>query len=163
MLELIQDFYLHQEWADAQQWGAVRAFPPAMADEGLRLRLFHIHAVQQVWLARWQGVRLSFPKPENYPRTEDLFTFAKSCHAALRAYLSQRSEADLKLTVEYQNIHGETFTQSLGDLLLHLPYHSQYHRGQTAQAMVALGSHMPPTDLVVWQRAGRPRAEWNVE
>lgn len=160
MLDIIQDFYTHQEWADAKHWGAVRAHPPALADEGLRLRLFHIHAVQQVWLARWQGLNLGFPKAEDYPRTEDLFPFAKSCHAALKAYLSLRNEADLAAPVHYENIHGEAFIQPLGDLMLHLPYHSQYHRGQVAQAMVALGFHVPPTDLVVWQKAGRPKAEW---
>lgn len=162
MFDLIRDLYEHQEWADAQHWRALRGFPPAMEDDGLRQVLFHIHAVQKVWLTRWQGVDLGFPKAEHYPRTEDLYTFAKSCHAALRAYLSLRTEFDLQVSVIYQNIQGETFTQPLGDLLLHLPYHSQYHRGQTARAMVALGSHMPSTDLVVWQRAGRPKAEWSV-
>ncbi|MBL0212144.1 MAG: DinB family protein [Holophagaceae bacterium] len=160
MLDLIRDLYVHQEWADAQHWQAVRAFQPALEHEGLRQGLFHIHAVQKVWLARWQGVDLVFPKPEDYPRIEDLYTFAKSCHAALRGYLSLRSELDLQASVTYQNIHGETFTQPLEDLLLHLPYHSQYHRGQTARAMVALGAHLPATDLVVWQRAGRPKADW---
>lgn len=161
MRETIKELFIHQEWGDAQHWGAIRAFPPALADEALKSRLFHIHAVQQVWLARWQGIKLEFPRPEDYPQVEDLFPFAKSCHAALKAYLSQRSEADLPLPVTYQNIHGETFTQPLGDLMLHLPLHSQYHRGQLAQAMVALGSHMPATDLVVWQRAGRPEAVWS--
>ena len=160
MIDLIHDLYRHQEWADAQHWRALLAFPPALEDERLRQGLFHIHAVQKVWLARWQGVDLGFPKIEDFPRTQDLYPFAKSCHAALKAYLSLRSESDLPTPVAYRNIHGETFSQPLGDLLLHLPYHTQYHRGQTARAMVELGSHMPATDLVVWQRAGRPRAEW---
>lgn len=160
MLDLIRDLYAHQEWADAQHWQALRAFPPVLENEGLKQGLFHIHAVQKVWLARWQGVDLGFPKIEDYPYTKDLYTFAKSCHAALKAYLSLRHEPDLQAPVTYRNIKGETFIQPLGDLLLHLPYHSQYHRGQTARAMVALGSRMPPTDLVEWQRTGRPKAEW---
>ncbi len=160
MLDVIHDLYQHQEWADAQHWRAIRAFPPALVDEALRQRLFHIHAVQQVWMGRWQGLDMGFPKVEDYPRTEDLFHFARACHAALSAFLSLRSEGDLSEPVTYRNIQGEPFTQPLGDLLLHLPYHSQYHRGQTAQAMVALGFHMPATDLVVWQRAGRPKAIW---
>lgn len=160
MIDLIRDLFRHQEWADAQQWRAIRAFPPATADEGLRQGLFHIHAVQKVWLARWQGADLGFPRLEDYPSTEELFTFAKSCHAALAAYLSLRSGMDLQRSVTYRNIAGEAFTQPLGDLLLHLPYHSQYHRGQTARALVALGCRVPPTDLVVWQRMGRPKAEW---
>src|SRR5512141_1754657 len=106
MIELIQDLYAHQEWADAQHWSALHAFPPALEDEGIRQGLFHIHAVQKVWLARWQGVGLGFPKIEDYPGAQDLFTFAKSCHAALKGYLSLRSEPDLKTPVVYRNIHG---------------------------------------------------------
>ncbi len=160
MIDFIRELYLHQEWADALHWRAVRAFPPALEDEGLRQGLFHIHAVQQVWLARWQGANLGFPKIEDYPAIQDLYPFAKNCHAALKAYLSLRTESDLQIPVVYRNIHGESFAQPLVELLLHLPYHSQYHRGQSARAMVALGSHMPATDLVAWQRNGRPEAEW---
>ncbi len=160
MIELIRDLYAHPEWADAQHWRTILASPAALGNDGLRQVLFHIHGVQQVWLARWQGADLGFSKPEDYPLTLNLYPFAKACHSALRAYLSLRSEADLPAAVTYRNIAGETFSQPLRDLLLHLPYHSQYHRGQTARALVALGSHAPATDLVVWQRAGRAQAEW---
>lgn len=160
MIDLIRDLYAHQEWADAQHWRAILAFSPALEQEGLRQGLFHIHAVQKVWLARWQGVDMGFPRIEDYPRTQDLYPFAKSCHAALRAYLSLRSESELQASVTYQNIHGESFCQPLGDLLLHLPYHSQYHRGQTARTLAALGSPVPATDLILWQRTGRPKTEW---
>ena len=161
MLDLLKVLYAHQEWADAAHWRALRAFGLAFADADLKGRLFHIHAVQQVWLARWQGVPMPFPKVEDYPDREDLFHFAKACHVALRTYLGSLAPGDLERSVDYKNIQGEAFTQALRDLMLHLPYHSQYHRGQSAMRMVALGAHMPGTDLVIWQRDGRPRAEWD--
>lgn len=160
MLDLLHDLYRHQAWADAQHWAAAHGHPPAWQDAELKERLFHIHAVQQVWLARWQGVGLPYPSLEAYPVMGDLRHFAKACHAALDAFRATLGEADLARPVAYRNIHGEPFTQPLGDLMLHLPYHSQYHRGQSATRMVALGAHMPATDLVVWQRAGRPAPAW---
>jgi uncharacterized damage-inducible protein DinB len=160
MLPLLHDLYAQQEWADAAHWGAVRAHGAALADPDLKGRLFHIHAVQQVWLARWQGVPLPFPKVEDYPDLADLFHFAKACHVALRTYLERLQEADLDRSVDYRNIQGESFSQPLRELMLHLPYHSQYHRGQSAMRMVQLGAHMPGTDLVTWQRGGRPGPDW---
>ncbi|MBK8725114.1 MAG: DinB family protein [Holophagaceae bacterium] len=160
MLELLKDLYAHQAWADAAHWKALRAHGPALADADLKGRLFHIHAVQQVWLGRWQGLPMPFPKVEDYPDLEDLYHFAKACHVALRTYLERLGEGDLAMPITYRNLAGEAFTQPLGDLMLHLPMHSQYHRGQSATRMVALGAHMPSTDLVTWQRAGRPVPLW---
>lgn len=160
MLELVQDLYRHMEWADARHWKAVRAHAPAWEDPELKERLFHIHGVQHLWLARWQGVAITVPQATDYASMDDLLHFAKACHAALRAFLSMNREADLSVDVAYKNIHGEAFTQPLGDLMLHLAFHTQYHRGQTATRLRALGSQIPATDLVVWQREGRPAASW---
>jgi uncharacterized damage-inducible protein DinB len=160
MLDLLADLYAHQAWADAAHWGAVRALAPAHADPELKDRLFHIHAVQQVWLARWQGIPLPFPKVEDYPDLADLFHFAKACHVALGTYLRRLEPPDLARPVDYRNIHGEAFTQPLGDLMLHLPMHSQFYRGQSALRLKALGSAVPGTDLVTWQRGGRPSPDW---
>ncbi len=160
MLPILHELYAHQAWADAAHWGAVLAHGPAQEDADLKGRLFHIHAVQQVWLARWQGVPMPFPKVEDYPVLGDLHHFAKACHVALGTYLGRLAAADLDRSVAYKNIAGEAFTQPLGDLMLHLPMHSQYHRGQSAMRMVQLGAHMPGTDLVTWQRGGRPGSVW---
>ncbi|HTL98590.1 MAG TPA: DinB family protein, partial [Holophagaceae bacterium] len=85
----------------------------------------------------------------------------QACHAALRAYLSLRKEADLAEPVTYTNLAGESFTQPLGELMLHVAMHSQYHRGQNAARLRALmGAPAPATDLVNWQRGGRPGARW---
>lgn len=160
MLDVIQDLYAHQEWADASHWRAILGSGAARKDPELRERLVHLHAAQQVWLGRWQGVSLGFPKAEDYASTEDAHHFAQACHAALRAFLSLRKEADMAELVTYTNLAGETFTQPLGDLMLHVAMHSHYHRGQNAARLRALGIPPPDTDLVVWQRGGRPPASW---
>ena len=160
MLELVQDLYRHMEWADARHWKTIQAHGPAWEDAELKERLFHIHAVQHLWLARWQGVAITPPQPADYATMEDLLHFARACHVALKAYLSLRREGDLPGEVAYKNLAGEAFTQPLGDLMLHLAFHTQYHRGQSATRMRALGSSMPATDLVVWQREGRPGPSW---
>lgn len=161
MLDHIRDLYLHQEWADAKHWRAVLTSEAARKDPDLKERLVHLHAAQQVWLGRWQGLSLPFPKAEDHASIEDTFHFAKACHAALRAYLSLRKEADLAEPVTYTNLAGHTFTQPLHELMVHLAFHSQYHRGQNAARLRALGAPTPGTDLCTWQREGRPAARWD--
>ena len=160
MLETIRDLYHHQEWADATHWKAILGSDTARQDADLKARLVHLHGAQQVWLGRWQGVSLPFPKAEDHASMEDTYHFAQACHAALRAFLSLQQDADLARSVIYTTLAGEAFTQPLGELMLHVAMHSQYHRGQTATRMRALGSPVPGTDLVTWQRSGRPVAEW---
>ena len=161
MLDLIRDLYAHQEWADAAHWRAVLGSEAARRDPDLKARLVHLHAAQQVWLGRWQGLSLGFPKAEDHAAIEDTFHFAQACHAALRAFLSLKKDGDLAEPVTYANLAGETFTQPLGELMLHLAFHSQYHRGQNATRLRALGAPAPATDLVNWQREGRPAARWD--
>ncbi|MBS1766453.1 MAG: hypothetical protein JST05_03495 [Acidobacteria bacterium] len=160
MLDHIRDLYLHQEWADAEHWRAIRASEAARADPDLKTRLVHLHAAQQVWLGRWQGLSLGFLDPADHASTEDTFHFAKACHAALRAYLGLRKETDLAEPITYTNLAGATFTQPLHELMVHLAFHSHYHRGQNAMRLRALGVAPPATDLVQWQREGRPAARW---
>jgi uncharacterized damage-inducible protein DinB len=159
MLAILKDLYAHQEWADAAHWRAVLAHGPARTDGELADRLFHIHAVQRIWPDRWVGRPVKAPEP-GFASPEAFRDWAREGHDRLRAFLDGLAETDLSRTVAYRNLAGDPFEQPLRELMLHLPYHSQYHRGQSATRMVALGGHMPGTDLVTWMRGGRPDADW---
>lgn len=162
MLAVILDLYRHMEWADAEHWRALLSHGSAREDEDLKARMLHLHGAQEVWLGRWQGLAkpLRWPTVEDYPRIEDLRHYAAACHAALRAYLPLLREADLARDLTFTTMAGEAVTQNLGDTLLQLPMHSQYHRGQNATRMRALGGAMPATDWALWTRRGRPAPQW---
>lgn len=162
MLAVILDLYRHMEWADAEHWRALLAHGPAREDADLKARMLHLHGAQEVWLGRWQGLSkpLRWPTVEDYPRIEDLRHYAAACHAALRAYLPLLTEAELGRDLTFTTMAGEAVTQNLGDTLLQLPMHSQYHRGQNATRMRALGGAMPATDWAFWTRRGRPAPQW---
>lgn len=175
LLDLLQDLYRHQHWADAQVWSAVHHFPAAHEDADLRARLMHLHGVQQLWLARWEaslgrvhegepphGARSPqlLPRTEDFPDWETLRHFAHRCHEGLDAFLTELRGRDLPREVVYKSLHGEPFTGLLGDLMLHLPMHSAHHRGQIALSLHRLGIAPPDLDLVTWQRMGRPKPDW---
>ncbi len=162
MLDVILDLYSHMEWADAGHWGALLAYGPAREDPDLRERMLHLHGAQEVWLGRFQGLDLPvrWPTVEDYPEIADLRHYAASCHVALRAFLPSLKEGDLARELAFHTLAGDAVTQALGDSLLQVPLHSQYHRGQNATRMRALGSAMPGTDWALWTRRGRPTPQW---
>lgn len=162
MLDVILDLYRHMAWADAEHWRALLAHGPAREDPDLRERLLHLHGAQEVWLGRFQGLAqpVRWPKVEDYPRIEDLRHYAGACHAAFQAWLPLLKAEDLGRELRFTNLAGEAVVQGLGDALVQVPMHSQYHRGQNATRMRALGGAMPATDYAFWTRRGRPAPAW---
>lgn len=160
MLDVLKELYAHQAWADARQWGAILAHAPAREDRDLFVRLVHLHAVQRAWLGRWEGAPVPFAEPGDFAGLQALLAYAQDVHGRLGAFLARLGEGELRGEVAYRDIHGNPWSQPLGDLMLHLALHSQYHRGQQATGIRALGGAMPATDLVAWQRLGRPGPEW---
>ncbi|MBK8794830.1 MAG: DinB family protein [Holophaga sp.] len=160
MLTVLQELYAHQAWADARQWGAILGHEPARLDSDLFARLVHLHGAQHVWLARWQGSPVLFPVPGDFQDLSALLAFAQDVQLRSTAFRSGLTQADLERPLDYRDLHGHPWSQPLSEMMLHVALHSQYHRGQQATRLRALGAAMPPTDLVVWQRLGRPGAVW---
>lgn len=160
MVDLVFDLFAHMEWGDAEHWKAVLGNHEARHDPDLKTRLIHMHGAQRIWLGRWQGLQLPWPKESDYPALDDLRHFAAACHAAQRAYLQTLQDADLEKVLTFTTINGEDVRQKLGDTLLQLPMHSQYHRGQNALRLKGLGATVPGTDFVLWTRIGRPEPDW---
>ena len=162
MLDVIKGLFAHQEWADASHWRVILGSEAARKDPELRERLVHLHGAQQVWMGRWQGIGLGYPKVEDHATLEDTLHFAQACHAALRAYLSLRKEADLAEPITYTNNAGGTHTQPLGQLMLHVAMHSHYHRGQIMTRLKQLGGQATDVDYIFWIWKGRPEPEWDL-
>lgn len=160
MVELVLDLFAHMEWADAEHWKALLGNHEARHDPELKTRLFHMHGAQRVWLGRWQGLQLPWPQEVDIPSLDELRHFAAACHAAQRAYLQSMSDAHLERKLVFTTLQGEEVRQKLGDTLLQLPMHSQYHRGQNALRLKALGAKVPGTDYALWTRSGRPEPDW---
>lgn len=73
---------------------------------------------------------------------------ARDLHATLRV-------EDLPRAVRYRNTQGE-YETPLGEILLHVAMHGQYHRGKANALLRAAGLEPAPVDFIFWSRAGRP-------
>jgi uncharacterized damage-inducible protein DinB len=138
-------------WANADALRSLREMesPPAPA---LRW-LAHIVGSEYLWLARLKE------EPPVLPVWPELDL--DDCEPRIREldqiwaeYLHQLEPEDLSDGRGYRNTKGEFWTNSVGDILLHVVTHSHYHRGQIAAAVRAAGGNPAYTDFIHAVRQG---------
>jgi uncharacterized damage-inducible protein DinB len=106
--------------------------------------LEHMLMAQRVWLTRI-GVEVP-PQEADY---EIGVVFLKL--NGLWKYVAE--DADLSAVVEYQNLRGEGFRNTIGEIAMHVVNHGTYHRGQLRGLAEAEGFEgFPDTDLIMFLR-----------
>jgi len=112
----------------------------------------HIVGAEYLWLARLEGIS---PPLAVWP---DLGVDA--CREKVKAlagvwpqFLEAHRNA-LGDTVSYTNTKGETWTNTLEEILTHVTVHSAYHRGQIASDVRAAGMTPAYTDYIHAVRQG---------
>ena len=154
MIEAVRRLWEHARWADSKLLEVLRTHADR-APQALH-EYAHILGVEEVWLARierrsrraavWPAVSLA--------EVESLF---EKTHAAYETALAGLKDADLDGAVTYTNSAGQTFTNSVGDILLHVALHGQYHRGKVNLLLRQVGCPPVPTDHIAFVR-GAPAA-----
>ena len=180
LLTNLQDQFRHMEWADAMVWQTALSVDATLSDEILRARLHHIHLVQRVFLAVWQG---EFAKYEGSNerqqalmawfnqggdlRGADLLAWGKSYHLDVQSYVTSLSEEALPQIVDLPWAEmvaariGQTPAPStMAETLQQVTMHSAYHRGQVNVRLREVGTEPPLVDFIAWVWLGKPAAQW---
>ncbi|HMP01540.1 MAG TPA: DinB family protein [Gemmatales bacterium] len=129
---------------------------PLTVPDRPRQLLAHLLAAQAVWLGRIEA------HPEATPVWPDL-TLAESAtlldqlEPRLRHLSEQLTESECKRIVTYTNTKGESFQNSVADILQHVLFHGMHHRGQIATHLRQAGLEPPATDFIFAIRAGSVR------
>jgi uncharacterized damage-inducible protein DinB len=61
-------------------------------------------------------------------------------------------QSDLSSSIKYTNFKGDTYTNSIKDILFHIINHSTYHRGQIATEFKQAGIEPLNTDYIFYKR-----------
>jgi uncharacterized damage-inducible protein DinB len=110
--------------------------------------LEHIHNAQRIWLERCGGVA-----PANQG-DEHLSAIMERMARAWQALIAER---DLDETIDYKNLAGKEFSNTLGEIALHVVNHGTYHRGHLRGVADKEGlDDFGETDLILFFRE-RPR------
>lgn len=166
LLDSLKELSAYDAWARAQFVARLRELsdeeftrPLGPGLDSLARKWAHVTDADAVWLNRIVDGQSPTAMPDN-GRFKTVAEFSQHLlqvghrKAALVASLK---DADLERVVTYRNVAGKEFSQPLAELLLHLITHGQYHRGQMASCLRALGKQPPETDLVIWYRTVRTR------
>ena len=73
---------------------------------------------------------------------------------AWRDFLTKLGPGELDRTIEYRNTKGESWSNRIEDVLMHVIMHSAYHRGQIAMEMRGAGAVPAYTDFIHAVRQG---------
>ena len=164
MIDLIRDLYGHQEWADAELWKAIEAHPGALEDEHICKRFRHFHATQYAYLLLLRGeqadVRSFAKKFGDAVAVRAVRDQAIETHREAARFLSEIPESRLEEKFLIPWFKDPSFIVTVGQALVQVAMHSQYHRGQNATRLRELGGTPPTTDFVLWIWKGRPKANW---
>ncbi len=132
----VKDFlrmFAYEDWANRECLTAMRAAGSVSSDTVGRMA--HILSAQKLSLERIQKHPQSMPV---WPSStiDDCLALAGEMSSAWRNFLMQLAAADppgsLDDKVEYRNSLGELWSSRVEDVLMHVLFHSTYHRGQIA-------------------------------
>jgi uncharacterized damage-inducible protein DinB len=146
--------FAYDDWANRECLAAMRAAGSVSADT--LGRMGHILSAQKLWLERILKEPQSMPV---WPSStiEDCLALTDDLSPAWRNYLelgNQFAPRSLDDKVEYRNSKGELWSSRVQDVLMHVLFHSAYHRGQIALQMRASGTTPAYTDFIHAVRQG---------
>jgi uncharacterized damage-inducible protein DinB len=150
-LEGLQHFIRYNHWANNEVLASFRGadrIPP----RPLQL-MGHIIGAEFVWLTRikneksplavWPELSLG----ECDQAVSDLFNLWSQ-------YLGELTPERIVDSIHYKNSKGEPWSSSIQDIVMHVAFHSAYHRGQIAAEMRAAGFTPAYTDYIHGVRTG---------
>ena len=154
------DLYRHQEWADAELWRAVAAWPAAVADKAVLQRWHHIHLVQRAFLSIVTKRDVELSKPEDFADAAALRGYARAYHRQVIPLVESLTPEQLAEMLVVPWFKEPPIRINVGEALLQAVMHSQWHRGQNATRLRELGGEPPFTDYIIWIWKERPAPSW---
>ncbi len=120
----------------------------------IKKTILHIWDAEVIWHIRLQG-----ESPNTWPSTtfngsnsELLLGFVEQSKL-LADFIESSGEDFLHKQITYKNIKGDSFTNTVEEILFHVVNHGTFHRGQLITMMRSLGfTKFSPEDLITFLR-----------
>ena len=114
----------------------------------------HLYLGEWIWLNRWNGVSLPMPPTQEQPQTIGELKSAWVAHEVkMRAFVNSLGGDGPMRVVEYKTLAGDSFSNPIWPMLVHVLNHATYHRGQVTTMLRQLDLHqLKATDLILYFR-----------
>jgi uncharacterized damage-inducible protein DinB len=149
-LATLRRLFEYDAWSNGETLSSLKTGGPSER----AVQLFaHVISAECLWYDRIRG------NPQRFPVWPE-WTLA-DCREQLPRlgqtwgeYFDRIEQKDLSDRIAYVNTKGETYTNRVGDILMHVVLHSVYHRGQVATQVRGAGGEPAYTDYIESVRRG---------
>ena len=123
--------------------------------------ILHIWDAELVWLKRLQGESLTnWPSKSFEGDRETLIAgWIENC-VAFKDFVESKGEDFLSTTIDYKNMAGKDYSNTIEEIIYHVVNHGTFHRGQIVTMLRANGidklagsEELSSTDLISYLRA----------
>jgi uncharacterized damage-inducible protein DinB len=158
-VEDLRDHLTYSAWASQRLVHAAAELSEAellrdfeTADRTVLGTLVHTFAADRLWLGRFRGLpNAQYSSPADY----QLAVLQNEWPKVYRAWddiLSEMTDAGVRDNLTYQDLRGNTWSQPVWQLVLHVVNHATHHRGQVSGFLRSMGRVPPVLDLVAYYR-----------
>lgn len=153
---MIEALFAHNDWAHGQVLNAASSLDDEALDRpfeigpgSLRATLYHLWAAERIWLNRWLG------KPNGGALDKkptwsigELRQHLRETAGQRNGYVADLGEGGLSKTITYVGPQKDTYTQPVGELMMHVCNHAVHHRAQALNMLRHLGAETPMLDYL---------------
>ena len=149
MHAILQRLVEHMSWADSQVLAKLRTAP----EDTAALKWYaHVLAAERIWYLRLHGQDWTTQRVWPVLSLDECAALAEQNSSQLKQYVSRLTDEELARSITYINSSGDTFTNSVSDMLTHVALHGVHHRGQIAASLRANGVDPPALDFIRFAR-----------
>lgn len=148
MLDYFKKLFAFDDWATSRSLTFLREYPNAKALAALS----HVLLAQKIWLLRLNDQDSSTVPTYEERSVDDCSKMAAELHAEYLQFLNGIQESDLDRLITYKNTKGIQFQTTIRDILMHVAFHSGYHRGQVASFVRGDNGEPLNTDYITFTR-----------
>ena len=143
--------FQYDNWANHEVVTALQKIesPPARSVRFLA----HIVSAERLWLERIRSQKQTYPVWPDFTLDQCKLE-NEELRKMWKQFFASPQPDELSGAATYKNTKGESFTNQIEDILIHVVCHSAYHRGQIATDMRAAGFTPAYTDFIHAVRQG---------
>ena len=116
--------------------------------------IFHIWDAEVIWLTRIKGGNIADWPSKNFTGGKpEMLKGLINTSTELLQFVKEKGEPFQQEKIIYKNMKGDSYENSVEEILFHLVNHGTYHRGQIITLLRTSGvAQVVSTDLIAWFR-----------
>lgn len=153
--EDLRTLYAYNRWANERVCDAARQLETGgkvhPSRSSVRDTLVHILWGEWLWLQRWRGESpMIMFNPNDFPDVTAMEAGWDAVWREQQQFIERLTDQELRARVSYENLQGQRWEYTRGEMMQHVVNHSSYHRGQVALLLRQLGSVATATDFLMF-------------